>query len=176
MPPSRPPVAPARLRWALEVLDPRPDEQLLEVGAGPGVLAALICSRLTTGRLLALDRSPVAVRRTRERNPEHLAARRLVVQQADLVDADLPADGFDQALAVDVNLFWARDPGPELDLLIRALRPGGRLHLLYGRGPTPAHRITATVADRLAGLGLEVETRDAPDGCGVSAGTQPAPR
>jgi len=175
--PSRPPAEPARLRWALEVLDPGPDEQLLEVGGGPGMSASLICSRLRTGTLLALDRSPVAVRRARDRNADHLAAGRLRVQHGDLADADLPAAGFDQALAVDVNLFWVRDPGPELDVLARALRPGGRLHLLYGRGPTPADRITRTVADQLTGHGfVEVELRDGPDGCGVSARVQPIRR
>lgn len=173
MPPSRPSV-PARLRWALAVLDPQPDEQLLEVGCGPGVLASLICARLGTGRLLTLDRSAVAVRRTRERNAEQLAAGRLGVQQADLADAELPAASLDQALAVDVNVFWVRDPGPELGVLLRALRPGGRLHLLYGTGPTPAARITGTVADQLVRHGfVEVEPRESPAGCGVSARTPP---
>lgn len=174
---GRPPAVLGRLRWALEVLDPGPDEQLLEVGSGPGVAAALICDRLVGGRLLALDRSATAVRRTAERGSEHLAAGRLAVQQGELATAPLPPAAFDQVLAVDVNLFWARDPRPELDVLRRVLRPDGRLHVLYGPGPTPAGRITAVVADRLAVAGLvDVVVHDGPDGCGVSARAQPTRR
>ena len=182
MPTTRPaggrsPAVPRRLRWALEVLDPGPDEQLMEVGGGPGVSAALICARLVGGRLLALDRAAAAVRRTAERAAEHLAAGRLAVQQGELATAPLPPAAVDQVLAVDVNLFWVRDPRPELHVLRRVLRPGGRLHVLYGPGPTPAARITAAVAGRLAGAGLvDVVVHDGPDGCGVSARAQPARR
>ncbi len=67
-----------------------------------------------------------------------------------------------------------RDPAPELAVLHRALRPGGRLHLLYGRGPTGPARITATLAARLAGHGfLDVVVRDGADGCSVSARVPP---
>jgi hypothetical protein len=60
-------------------------------------------------------------------------------------------------------------------VLHRALRPGGRLHLLHGRGPTPADRITATLAARVAGHGfVDVVVHDGPDGCGVTARTQPS--
>ena len=174
---ARPPAVPGRLRWALEVLEPGADEQLMEVGGGPGVSAALICARLVGVRLLALDRSAAAARTTAERAAEHLAAGRLAVQQGELATAPLPPAAFDQVLAVDVNLFWVRDPRPELHVLRRVLRPGGRLHVLYGPGPTPAARITAAVAGLLAGAGLvDVVVHDGPDGCGVSARAQPARR
>src|SRR5205085_1911331 len=73
---------PARVRWAVHLLDPRPEDQILEVGGGSGLAAALICERLTAGRLLMIDRSAVAVGRAAQRNAIHLASGRLVVAQS----------------------------------------------------------------------------------------------
>jgi len=68
---------PDRLRWAVDVVDPQPDEELLEVGCGPGVAAALVCERLASGRLHAVGRSATAAERTRRRGADHLASGRL---------------------------------------------------------------------------------------------------
>ncbi|HEV3504599.1 MAG TPA: hypothetical protein VG637_04850, partial [Actinomycetes bacterium] len=41
---------PERIRWAVEVLSPAPEDHVLEIGCGPGVAVAAICRRLTGGR------------------------------------------------------------------------------------------------------------------------------
>ena len=70
---------PDRIRWAVEHVDVQPDHDVLEIGCGAGVAAGLVCDRLTTGHLLAIDRSPAAVRRATERNVRHIAAGLLTV-------------------------------------------------------------------------------------------------
>ncbi|MBM3289985.1 MAG: 16S rRNA (cytosine(1402)-N(4))-methyltransferase RsmH, partial [Candidatus Hydrogenedentes bacterium] len=52
---------------ALEWLDVRPGGTYVDCTAGLGGHSELICRRLAGGRLIALDRDPVAVDRTRER-------------------------------------------------------------------------------------------------------------
>ncbi|MGH3760736.1 class I SAM-dependent methyltransferase [Actinophytocola sp.] len=159
---------PDRIRWAVEVVDPRPDERLLEIGCGPGVAAALVCERLRTGRLTAVDRSPVAVERTRRRNAEHLTAGRLEVVQSEL--DTLETHGHDKAFSVNVNVFWTTAATRELAALHRALHPGGWLYVLYGAGPTGADRVTGTIADALASNGFTaVEPVRSPHGVGVVA-------
>ncbi|MFF5258687.1 SAM-dependent methyltransferase [Actinomadura viridis] len=163
---------PERVRWAVEVLDPGPADRVLEVGCGPGVAAALVCARLTTGRLLAIDRSAVAVRRTTERNAEHLAAGRLEVRRCSLDALEgVPPGSLDAAFSIDVNVFWTRRPVAELDRLAAALRPGGALHVLYGAsGPTAGERVTGPVAEALRERGFgEVTVLSGPRGLGVSA-------
>ncbi|TQM03027.1 SAM-dependent methyltransferase [Pseudonocardia kunmingensis] len=159
---------PERIRWAVDLLDPRPGDRILEVGCGPGVAAALVCARLSTGRMLAVDRSAVAVERTTRRNADHVAAGRLEVRRCTLDEVD-GERSFDAAFAVDVNLFWVRDPAAELQVLRRTLRPGGRLHVLYGAGgPTTADRITAPVAAALHAQGFRgVRTVGSEAGTGV---------
>jgi hypothetical protein len=60
----------------------------------------------------------------------------------------------DKAFAVDVNLFWVRDPAAELQVLRGVLRPGGLLHVLYGSGGlTSADRIIDPIATALRAQG-----------------------
>jgi SAM-dependent methyltransferase len=161
-------VIPDRIRWAVEVVDPRPGERVLEIGCGPGVAAALVCPRLTDGHLTAVDRSAVAVARTRQRNAEHLASGRLEVVRSELDTLDL--QGMDKAFSVNVNVFWTTGATRELAALHRALRPGGRLYILYGSGPTGEDRVTPTIAASLAGHGFgDVESIRSPHGVGVTA-------
>lgn len=148
-------VVPDRVRAAVEVVAAGPDTRVLEAGCGPGAAAELICPRLTgSGSMLALDRSEVAVRRTAERNAEHVAVGRLEVRRGDLAALEPSGSDVDVAFTVNVNLFWTRDPGPELAVLRRVLGPGGVLHVLYGGGaPSGAGRTIAAVRSWLEPYG-----------------------
>jgi hypothetical protein len=76
----------------------------------------------------------------------HVDAGRLVVQQAALAAAALPASGLDKTFAADVSCFWTGDPVAQLEVLRRALRPGGRVWLLYGAGPADVDRVLLAVS------------------------------
>ena len=51
------PQVPPRMIWAVELMDPQPGDNVLEIGCGPGYGAELSCQRLTSGKLFAIDRS-----------------------------------------------------------------------------------------------------------------------
>jgi SAM-dependent methyltransferase len=161
-------VIPDRVRWAVDVVDPRPGERLLEIGCGPGVAASLVCDRLATGHLTAVDRSAVAVGRTLRRAAGHVRAGRLTVVRAAL-DA-LEVTGVDKAFSVNVNVFWTTGADRELAALHRALRPGGRLFVLYGTGPGEGERVLASVAAAVPAAGFAaVERLRSPHGIGIAA-------
>ncbi|MCA2211944.1 class I SAM-dependent methyltransferase [Jidongwangia harbinensis] len=161
---------PERIRWGVDLLDPGPAETLLEVGCGPGVAAELVCARLTTGRLLAVDRSPAAVARTSRRNAGHITAGRLTVRQASLPDLEVPDETIDAAYSINVNIFWTDPDGPAVAGLFRALRPGGRLLVLYGAdAPTTGSRVTGPIAAAMSAAGLvDVAVTEGAGGSGVT--------
>src|ERR671932_220552 len=63
-----------RVVWAVETLEVRPADRLLEVGCGHGVAVSLVCERLTTGTITAIDRSPKMIEMATRRNREHVDA------------------------------------------------------------------------------------------------------
>jgi cyclopropane fatty-acyl-phospholipid synthase-like methyltransferase len=85
------------VRWAVETLAVGPGDRVLEIGCGPGVAASRVCERLVGGKMLAIDRSPIQIERTRKRNEAHLASGRLEVEGVELADLDVGARRFDKA-------------------------------------------------------------------------------
>jgi ubiquinone/menaquinone biosynthesis C-methylase UbiE len=165
---------PPRVRWAVDLVDPRPGDQVLEVGGGTAASAGLVCARLGTGRLTAVDRSAVAAARIRDGNREHLDAGRLRVLESDLADLDLPGASVDKAFSLNVNVFWTASGDAELAVLARVLRPGGRLALLWSGAPTATAVSTARVLDPVGravagGPFTDITIHDDPAGCGVVA-------
>ncbi|MCC6143113.1 MAG: 16S rRNA (cytosine(1402)-N(4))-methyltransferase RsmH [Candidatus Hydrogenedentes bacterium] len=71
---------------ALEFLRVRPDGCYVDCTAGAGGHSALIAARLTTGRLIALDRDPLGVELTRERLRTVESATVLLRNYAELAD------------------------------------------------------------------------------------------
>ncbi|MEU0197764.1 MULTISPECIES: class I SAM-dependent methyltransferase [unclassified Streptomyces] len=122
---------PERLSWAVRILDPAPDDRVLEIGCGRGVAVGLLCDRLTTGTVTAVDRSASAVAAARRRNREALAAGQAAFHVRSLEEADFAAGSFDKVLAVNVNLFWTRPADAELTALRRWLAPAGMLCLCW---------------------------------------------
>ena len=146
---------PDRVAWAVDLLDVAPDDEILEVGCGPGVAVALIAERLDRGHVTAIDRSPTAVARTAGRAAEHMAAGRVVLHQVDLAGFEGEPARYDKVLAVNVNVFWTTSAEAECAVLARVLRPGGVVRLVYGGPPTGQRGdVGATIAANLARHGF----------------------
>ena len=120
----------ARLAWAMEVLDVRPADTLLEIGCGAGVAVSLVCERLRGGRITAIDRSEAMAALARRRNAAHVAAGTADVRAAALHEADLGDARFDVIFGVNVGLFRAHRAA-EAAALRRLLVPGGSLFLFH---------------------------------------------
>ena len=108
------------------LLDLRGDEDVIELGSGPGFYADRIAA-LTTGTVYALDIEPMMFTVYRARGvPENV---RLV--PGDVTRLDLPAGSVDVACSIST---W-HESGGIIDLagLARALRAGGRLVIVDWR-------------------------------------------
>ncbi|HEX5598698.1 MAG TPA: class I SAM-dependent methyltransferase [Micromonosporaceae bacterium] len=138
---------PERLRWAVDALAVAPTDHVLEIGCGGGAAISLICDRLTSGRITAIDRSAKMIERAARRNADHVAVGRASLQVAALADVDFGDELFDKILAVNVNLFWTQPATRELDLIRRLLRPGGSFCLCYA---PPNRAKAAELSEKLA--------------------------
>jgi ubiquinone/menaquinone biosynthesis C-methylase UbiE len=56
-----------RLIWAVETLTVDPADHILEIGCGAGVAVTLVCEKLGSGKVMALDRSEAMIAQARKR-------------------------------------------------------------------------------------------------------------
>jgi protein-L-isoaspartate O-methyltransferase len=136
---------PERLIWAVDQLDIEPSDHVLEIGCGTGVAASLVCEKLESGKLLAIDRSVAAIRAARKQNREHIRAGRAEFAATSLRAAKLDGRRFHKIFAFNVGSL-RKDTSGELGLLLQALRPDGQL-CLFEQPPSAAK--TGSVAEQL---------------------------
>jgi cyclopropane fatty-acyl-phospholipid synthase-like methyltransferase len=122
----------ARLAAAVDALPLRPEMRMLEIGCGPGAAARAVAERLTTGHILAIDRSAAAVAQAVAGSAEVIADGRMSVRRATAEDfVREPGEGpFDLVFAVRVGVLDGRHPAAGRKAFARiaaALAPGGRL-------------------------------------------------
>lgn len=148
---------PARIRWAVDFMDVQPGDHVLEIGCGPGAGAELICGKLETGKLFAIDRSESGVDRTKRRNARFVEAGRLTVRQIDLATLRVPVKRLNKVFAFNVNLFWVRDCAEEVALLHERVLPGGAVHLFYETTrPEEMRTVIAGASSALRGADFRV--------------------
>jgi cyclopropane fatty-acyl-phospholipid synthase-like methyltransferase len=168
-----------RLKWAIDALDPRPDDRILEIGCGHGVAVHLICARLTDGEITALDRSEKMIAIARKQNADAIAAGRARIERAEFPDVDLGEGRFDKVFAVHVAPLWRKAPAM-LPAVRRLLAPDGTLHLL---GHTPPQMADAEAMRRQGedisaalsshGFSSQVRVEETPGGTGLSVTATP---
>ena len=115
-----------RIARAVDALGVEPGDHVLEIGCGHGVAVSLICERLGTGTVTAIDRSPKMIAAAERRNAEQVAAGRATFHVATMEEFE--GGPFDKVLALRVGLFW-KEPERAEAILARLLKPGGRAHV-----------------------------------------------
>ena len=108
----------------------RPTDRVLEIGCGHGVACGLVCSVLTSGHYLAIDRSRKMIEAATARNARFIEQGVAEFMLADFENPDLGDRRFDKVFAMRVGLFH-RDPARAQALAERWLAPGGRLFFEY---------------------------------------------
>ena len=101
-----------RLAAVVHALPVRPDSRVLEIGCGPGAAARAIAARLTTGHILAIDRSAAAVAQAEAAAVDEIASGRMSVRRVAAEDFVLRTDEepYDIVFAVRVGALDGRHP------------------------------------------------------------------
>ncbi len=148
-----------RFSWAVEVMKVSPADWVLEIGCGRGVAVERVSLQLDRGKLLAIDRSEKMIQAATERNATRISEGQVELRVSTLEALDLGRQRFDKLFAINVNLFWTRDPQPELALCRRMLKPGGTLFLFWeAPGAAKAERIAVQVSAAMKRAGLRPQT------------------
>ena len=137
-----------RFVWAVETLALDPAAHVLEVGCGHGVAVSLVCERLTSGRITAIDRSKKMIELAERRNREHIAGGRTVLKTVALEKADFGDERFDKVFAFNVAPFWLQ-PKESLRIVRRHLAPDGAFFLFWDARHTQPDR-ARDLGDRLS--------------------------
>ncbi len=101
-----------RLAAIVDALPLQPHCRVLEIGCGPGAAARAVADRLTTGHVLAIDRSATAIAQATAAAADQIAAGRLSVRQVAAEDFVLSPgeEPFDLVFAVRVGALDGRHP------------------------------------------------------------------
>ena len=127
-----------RLAAIVDALPLRPGSQVLEIGCGPGAAAREVASRLTTGRILAIDRSA-----TPSSLAPRMAFRQVAAENFTLLPGEEP---FDLVFAVRVGALDGRHPAlgrQIIDRLRTVTTPDARLFI---DGGDPLRDLTSQLA------------------------------
>ena len=123
-----------RLAAIVAALPIEPHSRVLEIGCGPGAAARAVAARLTTGHILAIDRSAAAVAQAEAGSADEIASGRMSVRQVAAEDFALLPDEepYDIVLAVRVGALDGRHPEAGQRILRRlaaATAPDARLFI-----------------------------------------------
>ena len=119
-----------RFLWALSVLSPSPEDQILEIGCGNGILTEQIAHRLDSGCITAIDRSAPSMKQAEKRNAENINEGAVKLITGDFAKASLPQHQFDKIVAFNVNIFW-KGSDKDFQLIRHCLKPTGQLYVFY---------------------------------------------
>lgn len=133
----------ARNDWTLELLEIRPQHQVLEIGFGPGYAISRLAPLLTSGQLVGIDHSEVMLEQATRRNAGSVAEGRVRLILGGIEAIRSLEPGFDRVYSANMLQFVA-DRTKVLRDIRAILAPGGLVATTY----QPRHP-RATDADAL---------------------------
>ena len=114
--------------WVSDLLEIRPNDRVLEVGFGPGVVIERLSKLATAGHVAGIDQSQEMVEQARARNATAIQSGRVDLRCGSV--ESLPFDGntFGKALAINSMQLWP-DAITGLREIQRVVKPGGGIAL-----------------------------------------------
>jgi 2-polyprenyl-3-methyl-5-hydroxy-6-metoxy-1,4-benzoquinol methylase len=113
-----------RNEWAVQQMNVKPDDNVLEIGFGPGVAIQEIARRATNGFVAGVDPSAVMVKQARKRNAVAIQNGKVELKQSSISTIPYKDNTFDKILLVN-SLHHCPNPIENLKKVRYVLKPGG---------------------------------------------------
>jgi ubiquinone/menaquinone biosynthesis C-methylase UbiE len=115
-----------RNAWTISMLDVQPNDQVLEIGFGPGQAIQEVANLTPNGFVAGIDLSDVMVAQASKRNADAIRSGRVLLQQGAVSPLPFEDNKFNKAFAVNSMQFWSNSI-VGLEEVRRVLKPGGRV-------------------------------------------------
>lgn len=154
-----------RNAWVVSLLDVQPDDQVLEIGFGPGQAIEEVAKLAQNGLVAGIDLSHVMVTQASKRNAAAIRSGRVLLQQG--AESPLPFEDnkFNKVFAVNSMQFWS-NPTAGLEEVRRVLKPGGRVVItiqpMWAKTEEEVRSVTEKLVFQLKQVGFQqvrLETR-----------------
>jgi ubiquinone/menaquinone biosynthesis C-methylase UbiE len=113
-------------QWTLSLLDIQPQDNILEIGFGPGVSTQLASEKASKGFVAGIDHSKAMVQVASQRNAAAIQAGLMELKQAEVSSLPYPDQSFDLVFSLHSIYFWPK-PVDCLTEIKRVLKPDGLL-------------------------------------------------
>src|SRR5215469_16722159 len=114
--------------WVTDLLEVTPNDRVLEVGFGPGLVIQRLAKLAVAGHVVGIDQSREMVEQARARNETAVQDGRVELRHGSVERLPFDDDSFDKALAINSMQYW-----PQAVLVLqevrRVLKDGGSIAL-----------------------------------------------
>jgi ubiquinone/menaquinone biosynthesis C-methylase UbiE len=128
------------IRASIELLEPEPDDRVLDIGFGGGYSLLALAEKLPIGRVVGVDHSRDMVDAAASLIRARKLQARIRVRRGNVVKLPFAASTFDRVLTVNTIYYWP-DLRAALGEIGRVLKPGGRLAVAF-RSPESLRLVT----------------------------------
>nr|WP_208416431.1 class I SAM-dependent methyltransferase [Thalassobacillus devorans] len=92
--------------WTISLLDIKPDDNILEMGFGPGVGLDMVSKVVQGGKVVGIDYSEVMLEQARKNNKKSIQEGKVELKLADVNNLPDFDQSFDKVYAVNSIMFW----------------------------------------------------------------------
>ena len=115
--------------WALDKLELKPTDTVLDVGCGGGAALKRLSGRIDGGRLYGIDYSEVSVAASKELNKADIDSGKMEIHQGSVSKMPFEDNMFDAIITVESYYFWP-DLEEDMKEVFRILKEGGTFMLI----------------------------------------------
>lgn len=109
-----------------DVIDLSKEDQVLEIGFGPGKLIYEMAENVTDGVVTGIDFSEVMLGIASKLNQQYISTGTVILRKGDCCSLPFDGESFDKLCTVNTLYFW-EDPGKNLAEMFRVLKPKGKI-------------------------------------------------